>query len=745
MGIKLSLADVPLGPFAGSLITVYSARSKAANLHVSRQCGRLRTSDVRTADVPLETTMLKRLCSRCAAWGVWGRPGTGLGMFLGALGGTGLLYQLQSYTEPDEDDCWTDREAREAAALLRSEQDFGCDDEEEMEDGTSRREAREDAEELRGLIFAHWRGAGRSLHRAQAVLAHFPWMEEWAKPSLTAKMQYLETLRAQAARFIDPEEFVVAAAATALPMPELPRADPAFAVLGDDGRVAGTLVDLWRRWQSAAGRPWEGWGTRAYLSYEIVRGVRSNRKGYDAARAEAARLIESWEGQARAAATAADRAPRCRLTAHVPEASEADSRHGVRDFLDGLDTWTLGVLLTWTVDADWGRGVLTLEVPDLVAERLLSPASGLPCSPADAAPDLPERDHGPGGRPGVVRPGIFDDTPVFDRRPVTLDHIRALRTLTPGVDELYLVFSASGGAEVLPLGTIERRLAKGWRGVLIAGARDLPGSVIGPEEPEHSPEPEARDAQLPGRGQGVRDPYFGEGLGLVEGGRQTLRQTYGTEDRDVNLRLLALARGVHDLRSLDAGRPGGLPVAVWHGLLTEDRLDLAPFRQPGGDRWRSGSGLPLGPLAAVQLYTTNANPMIEGKGHSPLCRHAHERAVVTDDDLLTIVELMARTDFDWCSKCGGYAIRRLSDSQLSYYRAAHQLHDIKRRLDGESGNPGTETSTVIARLDDLAACQPGDETEWCSSDSWQWQDTIRELRRRVARSHAVVGPGEPVS
>ncbi|MDT0433208.1 hypothetical protein [Streptomyces doudnae] len=39
---------------------------------------------------------------------------------------------------------------------------------------------------------------------------------------------------------------------------------------------------------------------------------------------------------------------------------------------------------------------------------------------------------------------------------------------------------------------------------------------------------------------------------------------------------------------------------------------------------------------------------------------------------------------------------------------------------------------VIARLDELAAWQPVDEAEWCDSDSWIWQDTIRELRRRVA-------------
>lgn len=398
------------------------------------------------------------------------------------------------------------------------------------------------------------------------------------------------------------------------------------------------------------------------------------------------------------------------------------------------------MLVTWTVDADWGSRVLTLEVPDLVAERLLGPTNGLPCSPDDATAHLPERDHGTG-----IQPGIFDDTPVFGRRPVTLDHVSALRTLAPGADQLYLVFSASGGAEVLSLDIIERRLTKGWLGVLIAGARDLPASVIGLEEPEASPAPEVRDAQLPGRGQGVHDPHFGERLGLAEGRRRTIRQTYGTEDRDLNLRLLALARGAHDLRSLDSERSGGLPVAVWHGLLTEDRLDLAPFRQPGSDRWRGGSGLPLGPLAAVQLYTTNANPLIEGKGHSPLCRHAHDRAVVAGDDLLTVADLMARTDFDWCSKCGGYALRSLTDSQLSYYRAAHRLHDIKWRLDGRSGTPDTDTFTVITRLEELADWQPLDEEQWCSSDSWQWQDTIRQLRREVARSHALTGPGEPAS
>lgn len=105
----------------------------------------------------------------------------------------------------------------------------------------------------------------------------------------------------------------------------------------------------------------------------------------------------------------------------------------------------------------------------------------------------------------------------------------------------------------------------------------------------------------------------------------------------------------------------------------------------------------------------------------------------------------ARTDFDWCSKCGGRAIRGLTDSQLSYYRAAHRLHGIKRPLCGTSGTPDTDISTVVTRLAELAVWQPVDEQRWCGSDSWQWQGTIRELSRKTERSHAVTGSGDPAS
>lgn len=73
------------------------------------------------------------------------------------------------------------------------------------------------------------------------------------------------------------------------------------------------------------------------------------------------------------------------------------------------------------------------------------------------------------------------------------------------------------------------------------------------------------------------------------------------------------------------------------------------------------------------------------------------------------------------------------------------MHDIERWLDGKSEAPETDTSTLITQLEELAAWQPVDGNQWCGSDSWQWQDTIRELRYKVARSRAVTSPGEPAS
>lgn len=732
---RMLTADVPLGPFEGTKITVYSAKGKNARLHVRRECGQLRTTNVTTTEVPLSADVVDRFCSGCADWGPRARSTSGLGIFMGALGGVGLLHQLQAYAEPDEDVYWTQDEVRAAAELLRSERD-PADEDDEDDDG--RWEARREADELQERVLSRWRHAAGSLHRAQAVIAHFPWLTDWARPKLSAKAGYLETLRAQAALFVEPSGLVVAAAAAELGTPALPADDHAFAVLGNRSQISTGLSALWRRWQYAAEGSWEGPASRAFRRYDLVEGIRSNKKGHAEALEGAGRLIQSWEDEARAAAAATDSTPTVWVTARLPEDTEEPSRGDTRDLLDGLDRWTLGVVVTWTVTADWSRRTLTLKVPTLVADRLLASSSALVCErgaeagPAEAVPEA---------HPGSVRPGVFDDTAVFDRQPVTLAHLRALRNYSYAADQLYIVFSTSGGAEVLPLKAIEQRVEQGWLGVIVAGASDLPENLLSPWIKEVAPTPDADEGPHLGHDSAGKDDSFGDDLGLAAGAESAVRWAHGERAKEHSLRLLAMARGVPDLRSLDTGRSGPLSVAVWEGLLTPGPLDLTPFRPPSTDRWRGGSGLPLGVLGPVQIYATNADPAFEGKGHSPFCRHTRDRGLAHSDDLLSVSDLLARDDWDWCSKCGGYSARRLTDTQLSYYRAAHQLHDIAGQLDDErTYRAPIEPEALLKQLEELADWEPGGHENVNWDGRWPWREVVSDLRRRAERKRLHTAP-----
>ncbi len=426
------------------------------------------------------------------------------------------------------------------------------------------------------------------------------------------------------------------------------------------------------------------------------------------------------------------------MVAAPPEDTEEPSRGDTRDVLDGLDRWTLGVVVTWTVAADWSLRTLTLKVPTRVADRLLASSSVLSCERgAEAAPaEAVSEAH-----PGSLRPGVFDDTAVFDRQPVTLAHLRALRTYSYAADQLYIVFSTSGGAEVLPLQTIEKRVEQGWLGVIVAGASDLPESLLSPWVKEATPASEADEGPHFGHDSARQDDSSGADLGLAGGDQAAVRRVHGERAKEHNLRLLAMARGVPDLRSLDTGRSGVLSVAVWEGLLTPGPLDLTPFRAPSTDRWRRGSGLPLGVLGPVQIYATNADPACEGKGHSPFCRHTRDRGLAQSDDLLSVSDLPVRDDWDWCSKCGGYSARRLTDTQLSYYRAAHRLHDIAGQLDDEhTYRAPVEPEALRKRLDELKAWEPGGHENVNWDGRWRWREVVGDLRRRAESNRLRTAP-----
>ena len=220
-----------------------------------------------------------------------------------------------------------------------------------------------------------------------------------------------------------------------------------------------------------------------------------------------------------------------------------------------------------------------------------------------------------------------------------------------------------------------------------------------------------------------------------------LRSPRDIRELDHNLRVLTLARGVHDLRTLDNNGDSMFSVVsrdVWFVLLLfREDLDLRPFLpRDTDDRWNSGLGLPLGVLADLQIYTTNADPRIMGKGHSPFCQYARDRGVMHDDFLMTLQEIMRRSDVDWCSNCGGYAIRRLTDEQISYYRVAHRLFGVDQGLSRElewHGQQEADLAGARSALDESSQWLHGDHERWSTGDTWRVQDVVRELKDRADR------------
>ncbi|MFD8478194.1 hypothetical protein [Kitasatospora sp. NPDC059673] len=688
-------------------------------------------------EVPLNAGTIARMCSVCAYHGDWDRPDSGVGLFLRALGGhRGLISQLKEYTEADPHDEVTQEEAEGAADVLRVEP---VSEEDETYDGD--REVRDDAERFRDLVLSRWRDAVDSLYLAESVVAKFPWLADWARPKAALKEEYLQTLRERAGLFVDATGLVEAAAAASLEMPKLPTDDEAFSAIGDHKEIAGRLRSMWSRWQGAAADAW-GLPGDHLVTYQAVGGINSRRKGYDGARSAADRLLASWEEEARRVARASDPGVTVTLTAHLQEPRNEDphTRQRERGLLGGLDNWTLGVLPTYLTTADWGRRRLTLRAPQLIVDQLLARAALVRCEPEPpAAPTA-------AGEASPLGPGVFDDTAVHQRRPLTAEHLRLLSTAPGAEDQLYTVFSTDAGTEVLPFKELERRAARGWRGVLLASSADLPAALIEPWSEAIGQRPEEPSALWRERMREADDPLFGERLGLEAGAERAawLVSRDRPWAREFNLRLLAVARGVPDLRSLDsgydrAGRSRSLPHAVWQGLLAHGQdLDLEPFEAPDTGTWkRSGSGIPLGVLAHVQVYAVNADPRYQGKGHSPFCSHVRERGVVADDDLLTIADLLGDTKFDWCSKCGGYAIRRLTDTQLAHYRAAHWLHDIAQQMDPVRGgyDPG-RLGQLVEQLLELQKWDPDTDDRPHSEDSHQWHQIVRELLLRARTAQA---------
>ena len=717
--------DIPLGPFEGMLVTAYSTASKDAKLHASGNCTRLKAGTVLEHEIPLNSAAIKRMCVDCAVYGRWARPGTSLEVFLREFRGRGLVSELDSYSRADSDeDEPSEDQVAEAAALLKASEEAPtpADDEEEDEgdgdDGEGDVSPLRDAESLRDDTIREWCYAVKSLVGAARCVSRYPWLSPWADGRIALKTRRADVLRERAARLLDGDALVAVAVAAAMKQPEFPLNDPAFTVLGKPSDVKWALSDLWQRWYSRVSHERAMPGGHGGLVYFVMDGrLGGKRKGREQLWRRSAQLLQQWTDAALAEFARATGGPGQFVYVTIrPEVFEGD---GWSPLYEKLTEWEIGALIAYTVAADWATRTFLLRAPLAVATRLQGDAGYLtgaqcPVDPGEA-PDpgallaaSSQARRAEAGH-GAFLPGILDDTVVSRRRPVTLPEVRALRAVLDEHSQLFLACTLSDGVEVLSLEHLEERCEQGWCGVLIAEAGDLPQALIEPalSRVQQGNGEDDSGAWHENRYVEVTDPTFGDHLG-IDSGTKRLEQLLAVRNDFIDsgrvLRVLALARGLADLRQIGGkyeSRPGGFPQEAWQALVVEHHLDLRPFLPPNPASPREdGLGLPLAVLADVQIYSTSVDPYREGKGHSPFCQHAGRRdGIGRWYDLITAADLLRLSAPDWCTRCGGYVIRRLTGTQVSYYRAAHQLLDLGERLDEELmgnrwGGLAPETASV---------------------------------------------------
>lgn len=733
--------DVPLGPFEGTALRMWAAHGRRAKLHASPSCSYLRSAQATEREARLEASTIALMCGQCATYDTWTQPGTGLGIFVGALTGLGLLYELDSYHSPEEDSPSTE-EIEQAASVLDSDARDQHDAETADEGGEDTAEeeawdALQEARQVREDVAREWANALASLQHVHQVVQMFPWLAPWAEAKVQRKRRRLEVLRAHGARLVNHEALALAAAIWAAAPPALPAQDPAFAPLGGPDRAKAQLTSLWRRWRDTVADGWDGPRQADYLLHHLTTGMGSRRKGRDQMLARARALLHVWAEDADVLAK--DGRGERTLIARIP--ASPNSPRGLSP-LEKLSRWEQGVLLAYTVapqQEEPASPLLTLRVPGLVAERLLSQQASL--SYQDKGHAEPATVTAPVGPAPVteygIRPGIFDDTPVHRRRLVTAGHLRALRDTVRDPEQLYVVLGAQSGVEVMPLSILERRCSQGWEGVILAGATDLPDALFADLIDAAAAGGPREGSVWPDQVHDPSDEAFGRALSMAEGERVLTRLRDGHRDVGHALRSLALARSVADLRDLDSEvfddrgytrRP--FPPDVWHGLLAMEQLDLEPF-ESGPDTGRPhGSQLPLGILATVQAYTTDAAGRYQGRAHSPGCRHQRPRYEVShDDEMVTIDALMGNEHFDPCSKCGGYAVRRLTEIQVAYYRAAHRLHDVAQHVSSAARYPTRDTEDLKKTLTQLSELAPHTVRAWFPSPTHarQWHKVVHRL------------------
>jgi hypothetical protein len=193
---------------------------------------------------------------------------------------------------------------------------------------------------------------------AAATVARYPWLEPWAGERLDQKSKYAEVLRQQAAQLLNLGALVSAAGAHRMAMPELPDRDPAFAVLGSSSDVRIALRSLWHEWHLRVSHGWLVPHEYDFLTHKLDERLGNKRKGRDELYGRARRLLNAWADAAVAAAGSEHEADQL-VVASIPLGDR--ERDGSRPPLSRqLTKWELGVLIMFTVAADWATRTFLL-------------------------------------------------------------------------------------------------------------------------------------------------------------------------------------------------------------------------------------------------------------------------------------------------------------------------------------------------------------------------------------------------
>jgi hypothetical protein len=242
-----------------------------------------------------------------------------------------------------------------------------------------------------------------------------------------------------------------------------------------------------------------------------------------------------------------------------------------------------------------------------------------------------------------------------------------------------VVFSMDSGVETVALGDVKKRVADGQHLVMLALLNDVPPGFL--RTWAKSQPPAKAVTGYDGRPEHpVRKLRQAEGAELnrviAEG---LLAKDEARSFSPATVRMIAVARGSADLRYLPAV-PGEYTDCIdWNvvnaAVLTELAVGMfAPAepvdREERDWHWDGVAGLPLGPLADLQVYGSNLDGRWQGVSHAIGCQHRRRRLddrYTSDDQMMPLARYVLLGGEGRCRKCGGRSVRQPTTLQLAYY------------------------------------------------------------------------------